>query len=60
MRSEPETVPMILYKRSANSSITGLTKSIPSSDHNRGLDPAESPINTSRLLASNRIVALIG
>ncbi len=29
-------------------------------DHNRSLDPAESPVNTRRLLTGNRILALVG
>jgi hypothetical protein len=34
------------------SSLIGLWKSRPSTDHNRGLDPVESPVNTTRLCRS--------
>jgi len=34
-----------------------LRQSWPSSDHNRGQDLAEPPVNTTRLLAGNRILA---
>jgi hypothetical protein len=36
-----------------NPSLTGLWKGCPSSDHNRELGSAESPLNTTRLLAGN-------